>query len=304
MPSRRSASRRAGALAALSVAALPCGPLAPYAAAEAVPLRESELPEANFAFAHRLGSGVYEISGRTVQVYSLPFEWRLREREPPPADDAASGAGRGRAGLTLTLPVTLGFFDFRLEDVLEAGLPRDIATLSFVPGLRWDLVAGDGWELQPFIQAGIARDRRSDLRSRVATVGITADRHRGTDLGRLRLHHAFEYAHAGIDGFPGDDFALWVSGVELTRPLAAQPGRRAFDWAPYGALRWYPDAPAVPVLSSAPSQGITRLQGEIGVSFGTVEPLRVAGVTLPRIGLGWRFGDRLSVVRLVIGERF
>jgi len=97
-----------------------CGPLAATAVAETVPLRESELPEANFAFAHRLGTGVYEISGRTVQVYSLPFEWRLRERGV--AEDGTDGAdsadgreGRaGRAGLTLTLPVTLGFFDFKL----------------------------------------------------------------------------------------------------------------------------------------------------------------------------------------------
>lgn len=287
--------------AAASSPALLCALLAATAAAETVPLRESELPEANFAFAHRLGTGVYEISGRTVQVYSLPFEWRLRDREGP----GEGGEGRpGRAGLTLTLPVTLGFFDFKLEDVLESGLPSDIATLSFVPGLRWDLEVGDGWELQPFVEAGIARDRSSDLRSRVTTVGATADRHTPSRHGRLRVHHAFEYAHASIDGFPGDDFALWVSGVEVVRPLPATPGRRAFDWAPYGALRWYADPPGVPLLASAPARGVTRLQGEIGVSFGSVEPLRIGGVTLPRIGLGWRFGEHLSVARLVIGERF
>ena len=55
-------------------------------------MRESKLPAANFAYAHRLGTGIYEISGRTVQVYSLPFERRLRER-----DDE-------HAGLVLTLP--------------------------------------------------------------------------------------------------------------------------------------------------------------------------------------------------------
>lgn len=281
--------------------ALLCGLLAATAAAETVPLRESELPEANFAFAHRLGTGVYEISGRTVQVYSLPFEWRLRGRGT--AEAGVEGGG-SRAGLTLTLPVTLGFFDFKLEDVLESGLPSDIATLSFVPGLRWDLEAGDGWQLQPFVEAGIARDRSSDLRSRVATVGTTADRHTVSRHGMLRVHHAFEYAHASIDGFPGDDFALWVSGAELVRPLPTKPGRRAFDWAPYGAVRWYADPPGVPLLASAPARGVTRLQGEVGVSFGTVEPLRIGGVTLPRIGLGWRFGEHLSVARLVIGERF
>lgn len=290
---------RLHALRAAFPAALLCGllagPLAATADAETLPLRESELPEANFAFAHRLGSGVYEISGRTVQVYSLPFEWQLRERED---DDER------RAGLTVTLPVTLGFFDFKLEDVLESGLPSDIATLSFVPGLRWDLRVGDGWRLQPFAEAGVARDRSSDLRSRVATVGATADRHIASAQGMLRLHHAFEYAHASIDGFQGDDFALWVSGVELLRPLPTRPGRRAFDWAPYGALRWYADPPGVPLLASAPSRGVTRLQGEVGVTFGSVEPLRIGGVTLPRIGLGWRFGEHLSVARLVIGERF
>jgi hypothetical protein len=278
--------------------------LAAPAAAETVPLRETELPEANFAFAHRLGTGVYEISGRTVQVYSLPFEWRLREREDPVEAGDGSEARAGRAGLTVTLPVTLGFFDFKLEDVLESGLPSDIATLSFVPGLRWDLRVGERWQVQPFVEAGIARDRSSDLRSRVATVGATADRYAAVPLGRLRVHHALEYAHASIDGFPGDDFALWVSGVELTRPLPAKPGSRALDWAPYGAVRWYADAPGVPLLASAPARGVTRLQGEVGVSFGAVEPIRIRGVTLPRIGLGWRFGEHLSVARIVIGERF
>lgn len=286
-------------LAGLALTGLAAAPAtAAPASAGSSPPREAELPEANFAFAHRLGTGVYEISGRTVQVYSLPFEWRLRERQ-------AAGEGReARAGLTLTLPVTLGFFDFRLEDMLESGLPSDIATLSFVPGLRWDLEVGRDWQLQPFVEAGIARDRSSDLRSRVATVGATADRYRSSPSGTLRVHHAFEYAHAAVHGLPADDFALWVSGVEVVRPLPVQPGRRAFDWAPYAAARWYADPPGVPLLANATSRGVTRLQGEIGVSFGAVEPLRVGGVALPRIGLGWRFGDRLSVVRLVIGERF
>lgn len=168
---RRSTAAFAAVLATVLATVLAVVPAAAQPAegpAPTTPLRESELPEANFAFAHRLGTGIYEISGRTVQVYSLPFERRLRER-----DDE-------RAGLVLTLPVTLGFFDFKVQDILESGLPSDLSTLSFVPGLRW----------------------------------------------------------------------------------------------------------------------------EIGITLGTAEPLRIAGVTLPRIGLGYRFGEDLSVFRLVIGERF
>jgi hypothetical protein len=255
-------------------------------------LRESELPEANFAFAHRLGTGIYEISGRTVQVYSLPFERRLRER-----DDE-------RAGLVLTLPVTLGFFDFKVQDILESGLPSDLSTLSFVPGLRWEIGIGEHWEVQPFVEAGVARDRSNSLQASVATLGATADRRSESRHGALRWHHSLAYAHSRIDGAGSDDFALLVSGIELTRPLDTRIGDVALDFAPYAALRWYPDAPSVPLLASAPTGGVTRLQGELGITLGTAEPLRIAGVTLPRIGLGYRFGEDLSVFRLVIGERF
>jgi hypothetical protein len=289
----RARAASSGVLAAMSAmvagtAALLPGP----ASADPPPLRETELPEANFAFAHRLGTGIYEISGRTVQVYSLPFERRLRTAE----DD--------RAGLVLTLPVTLGFFDFKVQDVLESGLPTDVATLSFVPGLRWEIALGEGWELQPFIEAGIARDRTDDLRARVATVGTTADWRGGSRHGALRWHHSLAYARSRIDGAGADDFALWVTGAEVVRPLDTRMRGHPLDWAPYAAVRWYPDAPAVPLLASAPSRGITRLQGEFGVTFGTVHPVKIAGIGLPRIGIGYRFGEELSVFRLVIGERF
>lgn len=291
-PTRHRTPRDGARAAGLLAAALLLSAALRTAAADTPPLREAELPEANFAFAHRLGTGIYEISGRTVQVYSLPFERRLRD------------AGEDEAGLVLTLPVTLGFFGFKVQDVLETGLPTDISTLSFVPGLRWEIAVGDGWVLQPFVEAGVARDRTDDLRARVATVGATADWRGPSRHGALRWHHSLAYARSRVSGSASDDFALWVSGAEVLRPLETRVRDHPLDWAPYAALRWYPDAPAVPLLASAPTRGVTRLQGELGVTFGTVRPVKIAGVELPRIGLGYRFGEDLSVFRLVIGERF
>ena len=43
---------------------------------------------------------------------------------------------------------------------------------------------------------------------------------------------------------------------------------------------------------------------EVGVTFGTVEPLRIGRVALPPIGFGYRAGENLSVFRLVIGQPF
>lgn len=294
-PAAKPSAAVAPLLAALGAAATVLG-VAPAAMA-GTPLRDAEQVEANFAFSHRLGSGVYEIAGRTVQIYRLPFEWTLRE----PLEK--------RPGLAITLPVTVGFFGFKVQDVVETGLPQDISTLSFVPGVRWDFHrngrSGGHWRLSPFAEAGVAIDRTEDLRSRVLTVGSEAEWRGPWPAGEGRYRAALEYSRASIDRLPSDDYALLVNGLELTRPIDARLRGRQMNVAPYAALRWYANAPKVPVLSesgTAVARAVTRVQGEFGITFGTAEPLMIGRVRLPRLGIGYRFGEDLSVFRLVIGD--
>lgn len=219
------------ALALASILAL----AAPRAIAAADPLGAPEQAEANFVFAHRLGSGIYELSGRTLQIYRLPLQWRLRE--PTPA----------RPGLTLTLPVTAGFFDFRVQDVIGSGLPTRLSTVSFVPGLRWDRPLGPRWRLEPFVEAGIARDNGSNLEATVATVGTEGLWRGETRWGMARYVAAASYAWADARGLPFDDFALLSSSVQLERPGSRPLFReRRLLTLPYASLRWYADPPATP----------------------------------------------------------
>ena len=51
---------------------LACGPVM-----AAKPLTRQEQAVINFGFATQLGSGVYSVSGRTLQVYNLPFGYTL-----------------------------------------------------------------------------------------------------------------------------------------------------------------------------------------------------------------------------------
>jgi hypothetical protein len=257
------------------------------------PLRETEQAESNFAFAHRLGSGVYEISGRTVQIYRLPlaWEWRKAEGESP--------------GIAVTLPVTVGFFGFKVQDVIETGLPEDISTLSFVPGLRLDLRRGEHWRFRPFAEAGVASDRSAELRSTVFSVGTDAEWRGPVGSVEGRYFGSLVYSRASIQNRAVDDYALLVNGVEFTHVLDQRVGNRRLDIAPYAALRWYANPPAVPVLSTPDgARAVERLQGEFGFTLGTTEPLRIGRVTLPRLGFGYRFGEDLSVFRLVIGDPF
>jgi len=260
----------------------------------ATPLRAAEQAESNFAFAHRLGSGVYEISGRTVQIYRLPIEWHWRKPE------------ENRPGVTFTLPLTFGFFGFKFQDVIETGLPEDISTISFVPGVRWEFLHGEHWRLRPFFEAGIARDRAKDLSSTVYSLGGESQWRGAIGDFMGRYYGEMVYSRAHLKDLPNDDYVLVVNGFEATHPLAMRIRDHQVDIAPYGALRWYANAPSVPVLSSGPaaSREIARLQGEVGFTVGTVQPWKIGRVTLPRLGLGYRHGENVSVFRLIIGDPF
>ena len=67
--------------------------------------------QANYAFSSQLGSGIYKSSGGTVQVYRVGGSFTLRSL----VNDGW--------GLQLRIPVTFGFYNFKLSDVLESGLP-------------------------------------------------------------------------------------------------------------------------------------------------------------------------------------
>jgi hypothetical protein len=265
--------------------------LLPVAAVHAqAPLSEAEQATSSYAFAWLLGAGVYDVDGRAVQVYRLPLRWRLRE---------ASGR---RAALDLTLPVTAGFYDFRLRDVIGSGLPRQLSTLSVVPGLRWERRLSDAWVLRPHVEAGVARADTQD--AWVAGAGLEAEHIAQRASGRWRAETSLRAAFVDFAGRPLDDLWLLEQGAELTRSTELRLAGRRLDVAPYAVLRAYLDPPAAPLLPTGAAGAAPRLQLELGVTFGTVEPLRIGRITLPRVGIGWRAGDDLSLLRVVIGTPF
>jgi len=253
---------------------------------------EEALPQGNFAFAHRLGSGIYEISGRTVQVYRLPLEWQWRE------------PSKRQAGVMVTVPITLGFFDFKPELLLEQGLPTDVSTIAVVPGLRWNFTANDIWQISPFIEAGVARDRRNDRNSQVFTAGLEIERTDPSRFGPLRQKYSAIYALSSTDEVGRDSLVQLVGGLEVQRELRRSPGRKPWGYAPYTALRWYPQPPGTPLLAVRSAQRVAPLQAEVGIMFGPLEPVRVGRFTLPRVGLSYRVGRDLQAVSLVFGEAF
>src|SRR3954465_5450708 len=126
--------------AALLLLALPATALAQTASQENAAVGQS----INYVFATDLGSGVYSLGGRTLQIYRFTYDQDLRE------------ARAGQLGARFVLPVTAGFFDFSPVDVISEGPPTRVDSFSVVPGFELDHVMANDWHLIPYARAGFS----------------------------------------------------------------------------------------------------------------------------------------------------
>ncbi len=244
---------------------------------------------ANYSFAHELGSGVYEADGRVLQIYRLPFRWRIRE------------AGTTAPGITLLLPTTLGFFDFDPAGIVQAGLPDRIDSLSFVPGIGLDFARGD-WRILPFAKWGVAIASHSEVSATLYSAGVQGETSREHASGwhsRLRS----DLLYSGVNyrgGLPRDAFMRWRNGVQATQGLGLSIARHEAEGGLFAVLDWYLDPPTGPLTGI----DIPALQFEAGVMLGTRPALRWGRIPIPRIGLSYRFAGDVSAWRLVLGAPF
>ncbi|MBV9619805.1 MAG: hypothetical protein JO341_02175 [Gammaproteobacteria bacterium] len=246
---------------------------------------------ANYAFASELGSGVYELGGRTIQVYQLQPAYRRREAAAP----------RTRPGLHIVFPLTVGFFNFKPQDLVHLQVPTRIGALSLEPGAQLDYWLRDHWHVYPYLKGGATFASASAADALIYGVGVRSDVRFavGNDaaLWRAELAHAGVHFHSAL---PNDHFTRLRDGVEVRQPFGAAWRERQPQLGLYALVDVYADAP------SGPNSGISArtVQFEGGLLLGVNPMWTVYGIPVPRLGVGYRAAGVLSGWRLVIGEPF
>ena len=246
---------------------------------------------ANFAFASEIGSGVYEISGSVITVYTFEPYYTLRSAMP----------WGGRPGIRLIFPATVGFFNFETQDLVHLKLPNSIGALSFEPGIELDYWINDSWDLYPYVKAGGTLASSADVNAVIWGAGVRSDYRfnalSSAGLWRATLAYAGAYYHGEL---PSQSFTRLRNGVELRRTFDLTWHSRALQLAPYAITDVYFEAP------SGPDSGISprTFQYEVGLMFGVSPRWEIYGVPLPRLGIGWREAGVLSGWRLVLGDPF
>lgn len=265
---------------ALCAALLPGGALAPAS---------PDTRFANYAFASELGSGVYELGGRALQVYQLQPAYPRR----------AAARQRGHPGLRFLFPRTVGFFNFKPEDLVHLRVPTHIGAVSLEPGAQLDYWLGENWHVYPYVKAGGTFASASTANAFIYGVGVRSDVR--FELGEKPALWRAELAHAGVHfqgALPNDHFTRLRNGREARHGFRARWRERQPEAGAYVLIDIYADAP------SGPGSGISArtVQLEAGLMFGVSPRWQVYGIPLPRLGIGYREAGVLSGWRLVIGE--
>jgi len=278
------------AAALLAVLAVPCAHVA--RAQTPTTTQSQEAGFADFAFASELGSGIYSIDGRTIQVYQLPLYYRLRKAAPR----------GGRPGIKLIFPTTFGFFNFQPGDLLHLEIPHSVNAFSFEPGVELDYWMNDAWHLYPYVKAGGSWGSSSAIDAVIYGAGVRSDyRFEAFDSeGLWRAEPVYAAVHYRNVQLPDDYFTRLRNGVELRRSLRATWDGRKVQLAPYAYADYYFHAP------EDPASGLSSrsLQFETGLMLGVKPMWQLWGLDLPRLGLGYRFAGTFSGWRLVIGDPF
>jgi hypothetical protein len=242
----------------------------------------------NYVFATDLGSGVYDLGGRTLQIYRFTYKHDWRE---PRA---------GHPGFRFVVPLTAGFFDFNPVDVIREGPPTRVDSFSVVPGLELDYLLPGGWHLIPYARTGFSI-ASSSVDGWLYGAGLRAERR--ADFHGWDAFVRGELAYAGVKyrhDSPGDQFLRVRQGFDFTRGLNRRIRGRELELGLYGIFEVIFDPPSAPVAGAEDAP----LQAEFGFTLATKPRIPVWRFDVPRLGIGYRLAGELSSWRFVIGVPF
>ena len=259
-------------------------------AQSATPAQEDEAvgQSVNYVFATELGSGIYDLGGRTLQIYRYTYEHEFRE----PRQD--------QTGVRFVLPITAGFFDFSPVDVISEGPPTRVDSFSVVPGLELDYLLPRDWHLIPYVRAGFSV-ASSSVDGWLYGAGVRAERR--VDFHGWDAFVRSDLAYAGVKyrrDAPGDQFIRLRQGFDFTRGVDWTLRGREVEFGLYGVFDIIVDPPTAPVAGAEEAP----LQAEFGFTISTRPRIQVWKFDLPRLGFGYRMAGELSAWRLLIGSPF
>jgi len=243
----------------------------------------------SYIYAPLLGTGFYKAGAERAFVFKFSVE------------DTFIKANSEKQFRWL-LPVTLGLreTEFNKTFELENGLPDQLHSISFMPGLAWDFQPGPNWQLTPSAQLGVARDFSVNTTTAIYSANL-----RGLgqwNVGENTLSWGNRIRAAGQHNFDlkkDQGFVSLETGVDWEMPSRLRIGGQAVSFSLYSQLQIY-----------LPDVGIRGFSGEhvnaknlvyLGFTAGIAQAHRFLGIPIRRLGMALVHGDEFRGVTLNLG---
>jgi len=239
----------------------------------------------NWYYAATYGTGIYTAGDRTVGVLKIPLSRTLRES----SDE--------QWGVRLLLPVTLGFYDFNFDSIVEDGLPDRIGTLSFVPGVEFEKYVLPRWLLKPYVTAGMGWELDGDESAVIYDAGLRSrfrlGQHRETVFSLVNWLSLAGYYPSGGQNEPLGMFAI---GVDIEVPFAGTMFGRSVVLSVLPVYYYYFSRLRFAEFNDPDNK--LHEQGELAFSVLAKQPFKVLGINVDRIGVAIRYNADVQGFRI------
>jgi hypothetical protein len=258
----------------------------PCLAEDVVPYDDLALDEDDFrvsyAYAAVMGSGTYEIDGRRITMLRIPFA--LTQRKATEDD----------YGIRWVAPVSIGYDAVTDDNILDLIFDKDLVTLTVLPGFVFNIPINETWNIKPFGNLGGSRD--FTLKENVV-MGVLGMRSLGTwkysNGDQLRWGGAFrmvaEYQTRSSDS---NGFTMFETGVDYRRDTGFQVLERKVNAGVYYIYQYF--TPTWDISEKPIENSSVRDIHEVGVSLGLKRPIKIFGIPINRVRLGYKYGSDLT----------
>jgi hypothetical protein len=248
-------------------------------------------PLVDFAFSSQMGTGVYSVGNRTVYVLRIPVSFWIRRVE---AD---------RWGYKFLLPVSIGLVDFHPLDFLgEEFPPLKLGTLTVLPGLEWRRKLYDRWIVRPYGHIGAGKDLEGGELTWVYDLGLKSRVIFPWRKWEFSVGNKLLYAGSKpTGGSKARFFFQFDTGFDAQRLIRHTRHRKHF-WSVFTIYHFYFEP--LQFERVLQEEVVVRNTVEFGAAYGAEPKGKLAGFTLPNIGMSYEVGPQFWAVRISMGFPF
>lgn len=243
----------------------------------------------NYAYSIYLGSGVYSAADRDVGTLNIPLKFQLIPMR------------EGYWGLNLNLPFAIGIYNFKGLP-LDGPVPDRVETLTILPGIELPRQITNRWRLTPFVDLGAGKNLSGNNLTMVYGFGVKSLYEFSWKNFDMELANRFLYAgNEAQNTRLAHNFRAMETIITANHDLPFKIDHKPLVTSLYLGNYLYSNLAFIRFNNRDFN---INIQYETGVTLAIKKPAKFWFVSNPRIGVGYRFGDDLSVFRLVFGSPF